>query len=29
MYYSKVIEFIKELYGNQEFAPLSVPMFYW
>ena len=25
--YSKVINFIKELYGNQEFVPLSVPKF--
>lgn len=25
--YSKVISFIKELYGNQEFTPLSVPKF--
>jgi len=27
MYYSKVIEFIKELYGNQEFVPLAIPKF--
>ena len=25
--YSKTISFIKELYGNQEFTPLSVPVF--
>lgn len=25
--YSKTINFIKELYGNQEFTPLSVPVF--
>lgn len=25
--YSKIIAFIKELYGNQEFTPLSVPKF--
>ena len=27
MNYSKVISFIKELYGNQDFTPLSVPKF--
>lgn len=27
MSYNKVINFIKELYGNQEFTPLSVPKF--
>lgn len=26
-YYSKIIRFIKELYGNQNFTPLSVPKF--
>ena len=25
--YSKVISFIKELYGNQEYTPLAVPVF--
>jgi len=25
--YSKIINFIKELYGNQEFTPLAVPVF--
>ena len=25
--YEKTIKFIKELYGNQEFTPLSVPKF--
>ena len=25
--YSKTINFIKELYGNQEFTPLAVPKF--
>lgn len=27
MKYAKTIDFIKELYGNQEFTPLSVPQF--
>ena len=27
MKYNKIISFIKELYGNQEFTPLSVPKF--
>lgn len=27
MNYSKIVNFIKELYGNQEFTPLSVPKF--
>ena len=25
--YSKHIDFIKSVYGNQEFTPLSVPVF--
>ena len=25
--YSKIINFIKDLYGNQEFTPLAVPKF--
>lgn len=27
MRYQKVVDFIKELYGNQDFTPLSVPVF--
>ena len=25
--YKKIIDFIRELYGNQEFTPLAVPVF--
>ncbi len=27
MEYQRIVDFIKELYGNQDFTPLSVPVF--